>query len=355
MYLISMVWAIVLFLIREKINLFLLSRSKLFELVPHAIQKQDSHLLTHCWVSILLYIPMITRLIWELLYNGPVGFLDFIPITRCLLAMGIVGEIIDLVTKYRVPFNMLLHHSLEIIGGSIMIGGNIISFEPGFIMLAIPTIFSRFHITVFILDHISREGVSDDFIGELCLSPKFLGRMYFYSSVCEIISILVHCFFTGIYMFKYWLEIEEFNRIFLLVLIGLFLNVYCVGVDLWVLFKNFFGDERYTHTPSQNRVPRRQGLHFPDSDRFPIGFLRWSTLSVLLLRVSKSESLVLPSFLFRKLRGGRRGGRFFLATSTNKNFRALRSRIWANCTGPYCATHTHTSIRGARFETFEFY
>jgi len=222
MYLISMVWAIVLFLIREKINLFLLSRSKLFELVPHAIQKQDSHLLTHCWVSILLYIPMITRLIWELLYNGPVGFLDFIPITRCLLAMGIVGEIIDLVTKYRVPFNMLLHHSLEIIGGSIMIGGNIISFEPGFIMLAIPTIFSRFHITVFILDHISREGVSDDFIGELCLSPKFLGRMYFYSSVCEIISILVHCFFTGIYMFKYWLEIEEFNRIFLLVLIVLF-------------------------------------------------------------------------------------------------------------------------------------
>jgi len=223
MYLASMGWGIVLFIIREQINMFLLSRSTLFGLLPRALQKQDSYLLTNCYVSLLLYIPTTIILIWELLSHGPNEFLKFVPVTRCLLAMGIIGEIIDLVTKYKVPVYILVHHSLEIIGGSLMIEGNLRSLEPGFCILAATTVFGKFQLISSILDHIGRGGISDKFVRELYISPKFLGRLYFYSGVYGIIHMFIMpCFLMGIYMFKYWGEIEEVNRVYLLVLLFLF-------------------------------------------------------------------------------------------------------------------------------------
>lgn len=92
--------------------------------------------------------------------------------------MGIAGEFVDLLSRHRLSIDIVVHHSIEIIGGGNMVDSSIRGFEPGFVFLVMMTTVGRIPKIYLNFDYVRRDGTSDTFFPEWCLSKEGTRRIF---------------------------------------------------------------------------------------------------------------------------------------------------------------------------------
>lgn len=255
MFLFTSGWFLYQFFSQRFIERFMRSRSTLFAKLPKLFQRQDARHMIHSTVSALLYFPVGVTLGARLFELGPVHFLPYVGVSRCILLMGISGEMLDLVCRCNVSVSLAVHHSVELIGGAIMVDASLIAFEPGFLFLAFTTVTVRIVWITTVLDHVRRAGRSDELFHERILSAKSVGFLYFLSGIWIIASSIVQpVALVATYVVLYGGELKMRSKVMLFVLTSLFIVIDIAYIRL------FFARSRRKTAVGRNRslrvVPR---------------------------------------------------------------------------------------------------
>jgi len=166
-------WFLYNFFGRNIVEAILSRYSVLFQGMKPALKRQDATILTFAVGSVLWCIPAGGTLVFFLFRLGPLAFIPrYGSVTRCLISMGIAGEFVDLLSRHRLSTDLVLHHTVEVIAGGIMVDSTLYGLEPGFLLLAMMTVVGRGPLISVVFDHVRREGSSDTFFPDWSLSRE---------------------------------------------------------------------------------------------------------------------------------------------------------------------------------------
>lgn len=219
-------WFLYQFFSQTFVERFFRSRSTLFARLPRPLQRQDARYIIHIAVSLTLYFPVGVSLGVRLFKFGPDQFLPYVDLSRCVLLMGISGEMLDLACRCNVSVSLGIHHAVELIGGAIMVDASLITFEPGFLLLAFTAVTGRIVWITRVLDRVRRGGRSDVLFHERVLSAQDVGFLYFVSGVWIIACGVVQpAALVAIYVGVYGGDLTLSSKAMLFVLTPLFIVV----------------------------------------------------------------------------------------------------------------------------------
>lgn len=142
--------------------------------------------------SLVLWMPAGAMLTVRMLRLGPVEYMPLYGgVTRCFFLMGVAGEFVDLLSRHRLLKELVVHHTIEIIGGGIMIDSSIRKPEPGFLFFVMITVVGRGAFMSLMFDHVSQwEGASDTIFPAWCLSQEGRHRIFGVAGVVWAYSAL---------------------------------------------------------------------------------------------------------------------------------------------------------------------
>ena len=215
----SGIWFFYIYIGTNIIEHVLSEYSSLFSSMTFSMRRQDANHIMKFASNMLLFLPAGVKIVSEVFRLGPEEFVTgYSGVTRCLIGMGIIGEMIDLMSKNKPSRRLMIHHSIEIICGGLVIDSNFSGsgFGPGFVLLAMVNVVGTCVSVCMIFSHVQREGKEDKVFPSWYLSVEGMINIFKISTVLQILAVVVQpIVYTSVYMGIYYESIIPENRIIL--------------------------------------------------------------------------------------------------------------------------------------------
>lgn len=141
---------------------------------------------------------------------------------------------VDLLSRHRLSKMLLMVHTLEIVAAGIIVDSTIQWCGPGFVLLSMMTIVQRHAMSCLVLDHVSRQGASDEVFPAWCLSRDRARRIFCVAAVViGFVGFVQPIVYVTMHMALHSRDVTETNSILLPSLTAIF--VLC-DVPLLIFF-----------------------------------------------------------------------------------------------------------------------